>query len=60
MDDRPHIVVVEDEVTQRDMLVDYYDCVTNRTKASRCGDFRQNSRSFNLSEAALLLGFCIL
>ena len=23
MDDRPHIVVVEDEVTQRDMLVDY-------------------------------------
>src|SRR3954471_23526310 len=23
MDDRPHIIVVEDEVTQRDMLVDY-------------------------------------
>src|SRR4051794_10078072 len=23
MDDRPHIVVVEDEITQRDMLVDY-------------------------------------
>ena len=57
MDDRPHIVVVEDEVTQRDMLVDYYDCVTNRTKASRCGDFRQKQPILQSLRSRAIAGF---